>query len=185
MMTKHFRLGSAVSLAALASMIAGCAAPHQATGFGGQADGEIGLATRALAALNSNDVPTAINFAEKAVERTPDDAGFRGLLGNAYFAGGRFWSAEQAYKDALSIYDNQPQVILKLALVEVALGKHGEAVALPRSRPIGPRSRRLWPGHGPCRPDRRCAGGAQGLGPRPGRRRPGAAEPGAGLCFVG
>jgi Flp pilus assembly protein TadD len=128
MMTKHFRLGSAVSLAALASMIAGCAAPQQATGFGGQADGEIGLATRALAALNSNDVPTAISFAEKAVERTPDDAGFRGLLGNAYFAGGRFWSAEQAYKDALSIYDNQPQVILKLALVEIALGRRDQAV---------------------------------------------------------
>jgi Flp pilus assembly protein TadD len=130
MMTKPFRFGSAISLAALASMIASCAAPQQATGFGGKADGEIGLATRALAALNSNDVPTAINFAERAVERTPNDAGFRGLLGNAYFAGGRFWSAEQAYKDALSIYSNQPQVILKLALVEIALGKTNEAVNL-------------------------------------------------------
>src|SRR3954471_6469274 len=129
MMTKPIRFGSAISLAALASMIASCAAPQQATGFGGKADGEIGLATRALAALNSNDVPTAINFAERAVERTPNDAGFRGLLGNAYFAGGRFWSAEQAYKDALSIYSNQPQVILKLALVEVALGKNDEAVS--------------------------------------------------------
>ncbi|HUP67189.1 MAG TPA: SPOR domain-containing protein [Sphingomicrobium sp.] len=127
-MSKPLRLGSAASLAALASMIAGCAAPHQATGFGGQAQGEIGLATRALAALSSNDVPTAISFAEKAVEKTPDDAGFRGLLGNAYFAGGRFWSAEQAYKDALSIYDNQPRVILKLALVEIALGKSDQAV---------------------------------------------------------
>jgi Flp pilus assembly protein TadD len=127
-MTKPLRFGSAISLAALASMIAGCAAPQKATGFGGKADGEIGLATKALMALNSNDVPTAISFAEKAVERTPNDAGFRGLLGNAYFAGGRFWSAEQAYKDALSIYSNQPQVILKLALVEIALGKNNEAV---------------------------------------------------------
>ena len=109
-------------------MIASCAAPQQATGFGGQANGEIGLATRALAALNSNDVPTAISFAEKAVEKTPNDAGFRGLLGNAYFAGGRFWSAEQAYKDALSLYSEQPQVVLKLALVEIALGKNDEAV---------------------------------------------------------
>ena len=127
-MTKPIRFGSAISLAALASVIAGCAAPQQATGFGGKADGEIGLATRALAALNSNDLPTAVTFAEKAVEKTPDDAGFRGLLGNAYFASGRFWSAEQAYKDALSIYSNQPQVILKLALVEIALGKSDEAV---------------------------------------------------------
>jgi D-alanyl-D-alanine carboxypeptidase len=127
-MSKPFRFGSAISLAALASMTVGCAAP-QATGFGGRADGEIGLATRAMAALSANDVPTAISFAEKAVEKTPDDAGFRGLLGNAYFAGGRFWSAEQAYKDALSIYSNQPQVILKLALVEVALGNNNQAVS--------------------------------------------------------
>jgi len=126
-MTKPLRFGSAVSLAALASMIAGCAAPR-ATGFGGPANGEIGLATRALAALNSNDVPTAISFAERAVEKTPNDAGFRSLLGNAYFAAGRFWSAEQAYKDALSLYPDQPQAVLKLALVEIALGKNDEAV---------------------------------------------------------
>ena len=105
-----------------------------------------------MAALSANDVPTAINFAEKAVEKTPDDAGFRGLLGNAYFAGGRFWSAEQAYKDALSIYSNQPQVILKLALVEVALGKNARSGGLPPRRPIGPRSRRLWPRDGARRP---------------------------------
>jgi thioredoxin-like negative regulator of GroEL len=54
----------------------------------------------------------------------------RALLGNAYFAGGRFASAEAALKDALSINANQPQVILKLALVEIAQGKNGEAIAL-------------------------------------------------------
>jgi Flp pilus assembly protein TadD len=112
-------------------MVGGCAAPQSrvATGFGGKANGEVGLATRAMAALNANDVPSAISFAEKAVEKTPNDAGFRALLGNAYFAGGRFQSAEGAYKDALTIYSNQPQVVLKLALVEIALGKNGEAMS--------------------------------------------------------
>src|SRR5215207_5729268 len=129
-MSKPFRFGSAISFVALATAIAGCATPQKATGFGGKAGGEVGLATRALMALNANDVPTAINFAERAVERTPDDAGFRALLGNAYFAGGRFWSAESAYKDALSIYPNQPAVVLKLALVEIALGKNAEAFAV-------------------------------------------------------
>ena len=120
-----------MSFIALASLTAGCAAPqsHVATGFGGKANGEVGLATRAMAALNSNDIPTAISFAEKAVAKTPNDAGFRALLGNAYFAGGRFASAEGAYKDALTLYSNQPQVVLKLALVEIALGKNGEAFA--------------------------------------------------------
>ena len=131
-MSKPLRFTSAASLAALASVIAGCAAPQtrvETSGFGGKANGEVGLATRALAALNAKDVPTAISFAERAVERTPDDAGFRALLGNVYFAGGRFASAEAAYKDALRIYPNQPQVVLKLALVEIGQGKHGEALA--------------------------------------------------------
>ena len=182
-MSKPFRFGSAISLAALASMIAGCAAP-QATGFGGRADGEIGLATRAMAALSANDVPTAISFAEKAVEKTPDDAGFRGLLGNAYFAGGRFWSAEQAYKDALSIYSNQPQVILKLALVEVALGNNDQAVSFLHA---GQRSSipPIMALHGARRPHRRCARGAQGRRSRQGRRRPGSPEPRLDPRFVG
>src|SRR5438067_4762665 len=130
-MARALRYGSTLSFLALASLTAGCAAPqsHVATGFGGKANGEIGLATRAMAALNSNNVPTAIKFAERAVEKTPTDAGFRALLGNAYFGGGRFQSAEAAYKDSLTLYSNQPQVVLKLALVEIALGKSNEALS--------------------------------------------------------
>lgn len=127
-MSTPLRFGSAVSAIALASMIAGCAAPQQKTGFAAKTDQNVGLATRALIALNANQVPTAIDLAERAVEHSPDDAGFRGLLGNAYFAAGRFSSAQAAYKDSLTLNSNQPQVILKLALVETALGRKGEAV---------------------------------------------------------
>lgn len=132
-MLKSARIGSAISAVALASAIAGCAAPQgrvaAASSFGGKADGDVGLATRALAALSSNDVPLAIDYAERAVAKTPNDAGFRALLGNGYFAAGRFASAEAAYKDSLSIYSNQPQVVLKLALVDIAQGKTSEASA--------------------------------------------------------
>ena len=128
-MSKPIRFVSAASTIVLASMIVGCAAPQQKTGFGGRTDDDTGLATRAMMALNSNDFATAISFAERAVAKTPDDAGFRAILGNAYFAAGRFWSAEAAYKDSLTIYSNQPQVVLKLALVEIALGKKGEALS--------------------------------------------------------
>ncbi|HKX92152.1 MAG TPA: tetratricopeptide repeat protein [Sphingomicrobium sp.] len=130
-MSKAIRFGSAVSIAALASVIAGCAAPQSKVsyGLGGKADSDVGTATRALAALQANDIPTAIELAERAVTNTPDDAGFRTLLGNAYFAGGRFASAEAAYKDSLSLYPAQAAVVLKLALVEIAQGKNVEAVA--------------------------------------------------------
>jgi Flp pilus assembly protein TadD len=104
-------------------------AQQEKTGFGGKSGDNVGLATRAMLALNAKDIPTAIDFAERAVENTPDDAGFRAILGNAYFAAGRFASAETAYKDSLTIYSNQPGVILKLALVETALGKRDQAVA--------------------------------------------------------
>ena len=70
-MTKPFRFGSAISVVAVASMIAGCAAPQRhassASSLGGKADGEVGLATRALAALAANDPTTAIDYAERAL----------------------------------------------------------------------------------------------------------------------
>jgi Flp pilus assembly protein TadD len=136
-MSKPFRFASAASFIVLASMMAGCASTPKTkvttSGFGGKANGEIGYATRALTALTSGDVGNAITYAEKAVEKTPQDAGFRALLGNAYFAAGRFASAEMAYKDSLTIYAQQPQVILKLSLAEIALGKSDEAVRLLNS----------------------------------------------------
>src|SRR5436305_8548387 len=138
-MNKPLRSSSAASIVVLASILAGCAASQanggESLGMGGQV-GDVGLATRALDALNSNKVPLAIQLAEQAVAKAPTDAGFRGLLGNAYFAGGRFRSAETAYKDALSLYPSQAQVMLKLALVETALGKKDQAIAtLKEARP--------------------------------------------------
>jgi Flp pilus assembly protein TadD len=132
-MSKPLRFGSALSAIALASVLAGCATPagRSASIFkGSDGKGDIGLAMRALAALNDNDFATAVNLAERAVEKSPNDAGFRALLGNTYFGSGRFASAEGAYRDSLSLVPNQPQVVLKLALVQIAQGHNGEALAL-------------------------------------------------------
>ena len=135
MMAKSFRFASTASLAALASMIAGCATNSShpmnvsSSGFGGRANGDIGLATRAMVALEAKDYAAAIQYAERAVEKTPDDAGFRTLLGNAYFGAGRFASAEAAYKDALAIYSVQPQTVLKLVLAQIAQGKNADALS--------------------------------------------------------
>ncbi len=133
-MSKPIRFGSAVSLVALATIMAGCAAPQQhASSASGQGGEEVGLAVRAMAAISANNLPAGIDFAERAVDKTPKDAGVRSLLGSAYFAAGRFASAEAAYKDSLSLDANQPQIALKLALVEIAQGKNSEATALLES----------------------------------------------------
>ena len=134
-MTKSNRLGTALTAVSLIAITAGCTTPGSKFGsasmFGGAVNsGELGLATKAQLALNANDIESAISLAERAVERSPQDAGFRALLGNCYLAGGRFASAEAAYRDALSIYANQPQIVLKLALVQIALGKNDEAKLL-------------------------------------------------------
>jgi Flp pilus assembly protein TadD len=129
-MAKPSRFAAAASGAVLASLLAGCASSGDRVASASGKAGDAGLATRALAALNANDLTAAIDFAERAVERSPDDAGFRGLLGNAYFAAGRFGSAEAAYRDALSIYDNQPKVILRLVLAQIAQGKTFQASAV-------------------------------------------------------
>jgi Flp pilus assembly protein TadD len=128
-MSKANRFATAASLIAMTAVISACATgPQVQSDFVKRSGDDIGLASKAALALAAKDLPNAILYAERAVARTPDDAGFRALLGNSYFAAGRFHSAEMAYKDALSIYSEQPQVVLKLALAQIALGKHGEAL---------------------------------------------------------
>jgi D-alanyl-D-alanine carboxypeptidase len=132
-MNQPLRTSSALSLIVLSSMIVGCARPQAHVAAASQVDtkasSDVGLGLRAVAALNANDVPAAIGFAERAVAKTPGDAQVRSLLGNAYFAGGRFHSAEAAFSDSLTIDPNQQQVLLKFALVEIALGKNDQAAA--------------------------------------------------------
>ena len=131
-MTKSNRLATALTAASLLAIVTACAGPgnkpRSASIFGGKVDtSNIGLATKAQMALAANDVATATSLAERAVEKSPRDAGFRALLGNCYLAAGRFASAEAAYKDSLTLVATQPQVVLKLALVEIAQGKNDEA----------------------------------------------------------
>ena len=134
-MVKSLRFGAALSALGTIGLLGACATPgarhhNRASIFGDKIDqSNIGIATRAQAAIEKGDYPAAISLAERAVGNTPSDAGFRGLLGNAYFAGGRFASAESAYRDSLTLLPNQPQLVLKLALVTIAQGKTDSAIS--------------------------------------------------------
>ena len=142
-MANAIRVGTALTALGLIGGLTACASqgPRYVTRASAPAAkidlNNVGLATRAQAALEKGDVAQAVDFAERAVAKNGNEPGFRTILGNAYFAGGRFASAEQAYKDSLSLNSNQPQVVLKLALVSIAQGKSSEAVALlDASRPM-------------------------------------------------
>ena len=129
-MATSLRFGSALSVIALATMVGGCSGLTSKAGRANVAsDTQVGLAMRAQFALSAKDYVNAVNYAEQAAEKTSGDAGIRTLLGNAYFASGRFNSAEGAYRDSLSLQGNQPQVVLKLALVQIAQGRNSEALA--------------------------------------------------------
>lgn len=129
-MTKSRSALLAASSIVMAAALTGCAlGGGKPKHFGGLAENSnIGVAMRAQAALQQGDVASAVSYAERAVEKSPADAAFRTLLGNAYLAAGRFRSAEAAFADALAIYPNQVGVPLKLALAQVAQGR-GEAAA--------------------------------------------------------
>ena len=140
-MGKSLRLGTALTAVGMIGALTGCATTNahiasRSSIFGDKIDkSNIGIATRAQVALDAGDFATAVSLAERAVGNTPNDAGFRALLGGAYFGAGRFASAESAYRDSLSLMGNQPQVVLKLALVTIAQGKNDDAmVVLEASR---------------------------------------------------
>ena len=135
-MGRSLRLGTALTAVGMIGTLTGCATSgaHVATRssiFNDRIDkSNIGLATRAQSALEAGDYATAVALAERAVGNTPNDAGFRALLGGAYFGAGRFASAETAYRDSLSLMGSQPQVVLKLVLVTIAQGKNDQALAV-------------------------------------------------------
>jgi len=125
------RFGNALSTIAIVAVLSGCAVDQQGRqSFASKADAsDLGLALRAQSSLASGQYAAAVDFAERAVANKPDDADLRSLLGNCYFAAGRFASAETAYRDSLTLMPPQPKLVLKLALVEIAQGKDADALA--------------------------------------------------------
>ncbi|MGD4952659.1 hypothetical protein QT826_22550, partial [Xanthomonas citri pv. citri] len=72
------------SFLAIAVTISGCAFGGNRSSVASKIDsGRIGVALKAQAALESGDNASAVQFAERAVDNSPADAGFRSLLGNA------------------------------------------------------------------------------------------------------
>ena len=137
-MARPIRIGSALTALGIVGLLSGCATSGSRLADRSSASGKldksnVGLASRAIAALDRGDYASAINYAERAVEHSPDSAQFRALLGNAYFAAGRFASAEAAYRDSLSLQSDQAPVVLKLALVNIGQGKNQEAISLLQS----------------------------------------------------
>lgn len=86
-------------------------------------------AVKAGKAMKKRQWEKAIAGAEAAVALNPADAGYRTLLGSAYLKGGRFASAEAAYRDVMTLQPENATVALNLALAQVGAGRWAEARA--------------------------------------------------------
>lgn len=86
-------------------------------------------ASSARSALSENDSTAAIRHAELAVDRMPNSAEYRHLLGRAYLAAGRFASAETSFQDALTLNPDLNRTAFNLALTQIAQGNRADALA--------------------------------------------------------
>lgn len=86
-------------------------------------------AASARSALAENDSMAAIRHAELAVDRMPNSAEYRHLLGRAYLAAGRFASAETSFHDALTLNPDLNRTAFNLALTQIAQGQRADALA--------------------------------------------------------
>jgi Flp pilus assembly protein TadD len=82
-----------------------------------------------LAAVRKDDLTGALGHIERAVQLAPRDVAYRMVLADLYLKNGRLLSAEQAYGDALILNPSNPKAALSKALMQVAQGRNGEAVA--------------------------------------------------------
>jgi Flp pilus assembly protein TadD len=99
------------------------------------------LSEKAQASAQKGDYAGALADAEKAVELSPRDAGYRMLLADLYLKNGRFQSAETSFKDVLALDPDNSRAALSSVLAQIALGRQGAAVAqldrLAQTAPAG------------------------------------------------
>jgi Flp pilus assembly protein TadD len=86
------------------------------------------LAEQAQSALQEGDAARALTFAERAVEASPQDVGYRMLLADIYLKNGRFRSAEAAYDDVRSLDTANVRAGLSIALTQIAQGRSDDAL---------------------------------------------------------
>lgn len=72
----------------------------------------------------------ALQRAEQAVLKAPQDAALRAALGQAYLRAGRFGSATTAFQDAIALGDATARTALGLALSHTAQGNGRQAVSI-------------------------------------------------------
>lgn len=87
------------------------------------------LAAKAQASVAKGAFAEGLGFAERAVELSPRDVGYRMILADLYLKNGRFQSAETTFDDVRTLDPGNRRAAFSIALARIALGRPAGAVA--------------------------------------------------------
>jgi Flp pilus assembly protein TadD len=85
---------------------------------------------QASRALQQGNLTEAVSLMERAVATSPNDVGYRMLLGDAYLRNGRFNSARATYAEAVQLDPSNVRGALSVALIHIAQGRPAAAVGI-------------------------------------------------------
>jgi len=134
-MNKSVALKFAVSALAIATTMVACgpaATSRIASASTRAPKGEqeaASLYAKAQEAVRKGEYAEGLGFAEKAVELSPRDVGYRMILGDLYLKNGRFQSAETTFGDVQQLDPGNSRAAFNVALARIALGRPAGAVA--------------------------------------------------------
>lgn len=134
----------AASTIAIGAMLVGCSSSsstHRVAGVSSKvapSHQKAGVAYQdAQKQLQKGNLPGALAAMEKAVEYSPQDAGFRKGLAELYMKSGRFASAEATFADVVAINPSDSRAGFYLALTKIAQNKTLEAITQLESMDSG------------------------------------------------
>ncbi|HEX8238934.1 MAG TPA: SPOR domain-containing protein [Allosphingosinicella sp.] len=87
------------------------------------------LVARARDSVRKGEYAKGLDFAERAVELSPRDVGYRMVLADLYLKNGRFQSAESTFADVQQLDPTNMRASFSIALARIALGRPAGAVA--------------------------------------------------------
>jgi Flp pilus assembly protein TadD len=87
------------------------------------------LFAQAQDAVKKGEYARGLDFAERAVELSPRDVGYRMILADLYLKNGRFQSAEATFADVQQLDPANARASFSIALARIALGRPAGAVA--------------------------------------------------------
>jgi len=87
------------------------------------------LFAKAQDSVQKGEYAKGLGFAERAVELSPRDVGYRMILADLYMKNGRFQSAEATFADVQQLDPTNARASFSIALARIALGRPAGAVA--------------------------------------------------------